>query len=65
MVSVVRSLGLTGVAGYEVKVECDLSDGLPTLTWGVGYGGEGGPEPGALGGQKIYYTFPWPASPST
>lgn len=29
MVSVVRSLGLTGVAGYEVKVECDLSDGLP------------------------------------
>ena len=31
MVSVVRSLGLTGVAGYEVKVECDLSDGLPTF----------------------------------
>lgn len=54
MVSVVRSLGLTGVAGYEVKVECDLSDGLPIfdVVGAAGHGGEGGPEPGALGGQK-------------
>lgn len=31
MVSVVRSLGLSGIAGYEVKVECDVSDGLPAF----------------------------------
>jgi len=32
MVYNVRSLGLHGVAGYEVSVECDLSGGLPAFT---------------------------------
>ena len=27
----VRSLGLQGVAGYEVRAECDLSNGLPSF----------------------------------
>ena len=27
----VRSLGLSGIAGYEVKAECDLSAGLPAF----------------------------------
>ena len=27
----VRSLGLSGVAGYEVSAECDLSNGLPAF----------------------------------
>lgn len=31
MVSSVRSLGLYGVSGYEVKVECDISSGLPAF----------------------------------
>ncbi len=31
MVSSVRSLGLYGVSGYEVKVECDISNGLPAF----------------------------------
>ncbi len=31
MVSRVRSLGLTGIDGYEVTVECDLSGGLPAF----------------------------------
>ena len=31
MVSSVRSLGLHGVSGYEVRVECDLSNGLPAF----------------------------------
>ena len=31
MVSSVRSLGLYGVSGYEVKVECDISGGLPAF----------------------------------
>lgn len=31
MVSSVRSLGLYGVSGYEVNVECDISNGLPTF----------------------------------
>ena len=25
----VRSLGLNGITGYEVQVECDISNGLP------------------------------------
>ena len=29
MVSKVRSLGLQGIGGYEVGVECFLSNGLP------------------------------------
>lgn len=29
MFTAVRSLGLTGVSGYEVRVECDISTGLP------------------------------------
>ena len=32
MVYPVRSLGLQGVAGYEVMAECDLSGGLPGFT---------------------------------
>ena len=32
MVCNVRSLGLTGISGYEVAVECDLSGGLPAFT---------------------------------
>ena len=32
MVSLVRSLGLHGVTGYEVTAECDLSGGLPAFT---------------------------------
>ena len=32
MVFPVRSLGLHGVSGYEVMVECDLSGGLPNFT---------------------------------
>ena len=31
MLCAVRSLGLTGVAGYEVRAECDLSGGLPAF----------------------------------
>ncbi len=31
MVTTVRSLGLTGVSGYEVTVECMLSGGLPAF----------------------------------
>lgn len=31
MVSSVRSLGLHGVSGYEVNVECDISSGLPAF----------------------------------
>ena len=31
MVSLVRSLGLHGVTGYEVTAECDLSGGLPNF----------------------------------
>ena len=27
----VRSLGLSGVSGYEVTAECDLSGGLPAF----------------------------------
>lgn len=29
MYTTIRSLGLTGIQGYEVLVECDLSNGLP------------------------------------
>ncbi|MCR4935483.1 MAG: ATP-binding protein, partial [Oscillospiraceae bacterium] len=29
MVTTVRSLGLQGIGGYEVRVECSLSNGLP------------------------------------
>ena len=32
MVYNVRSLGLHGIAGYSVSVECDLSSGLPAFT---------------------------------
>lgn len=32
MVYKIRSLGLHGVTGYEVGVECDLSSGLPAFT---------------------------------
>ena len=32
MVGKVRSLGLRGVTGYEVGVECDLASGLPAFT---------------------------------
>ena len=32
MVYKIRSLGLYGVTGYEVGVECDLSSGLPAFT---------------------------------
>ena len=31
MVTTVRSLGLTGISGYEVTVECMLSGGLPAF----------------------------------
>ena len=31
MLCEVRSLGLSGIAGYEVKAECDLSAGLPAF----------------------------------
>ena len=31
MVVSIRSLGLTGIAGYEVGVECFLSGGLPAF----------------------------------
>ena len=31
MVVTVRSLGLTGIRGYEVTVECFLSGGLPAF----------------------------------
>ena len=31
MLCVVRSLGLSGVNGYEVRAECDLSNGLPAF----------------------------------
>ena len=31
VVSTVRSLGLHGISGYEVKVECDISSGLPAF----------------------------------
>lgn len=32
MVCSIRSLGLHGVSGYPVSVECDLSSGLPAFT---------------------------------
>ena len=31
MVVSVRSLGLSGIAGYEVRAECFLSGGLPAF----------------------------------
>ena len=31
MVISIRSLGLTGISGYEVSVECFLSGGLPAF----------------------------------
>ena len=31
MLCEVRSLGLSGVSGYEVRAECDLSGGLPAF----------------------------------
>jgi magnesium chelatase family protein len=31
MVSKIRSLGLGGISGYEVSVECYLSGGLPSF----------------------------------
>ena len=31
MVVTVRSLGLQGIAGYEVEVECAISGGLPAF----------------------------------
>ena len=31
MVSKIRSLGIAGVGGYEVSVECFLSNGLPAF----------------------------------
>ena len=31
MLCVIRSLGLSGVNGYEVRAECDLSNGLPAF----------------------------------
>ena len=31
MVTTVRSLGLNGIAGYEVTAECFLSGGLPAF----------------------------------
>ena len=31
MVTTVRSLGLSGIAGYEVTAECFLSGGLPAF----------------------------------
>ena len=31
MVSKIRSLGLGGISGYEVSVECSLSSGLPSF----------------------------------
>ena len=34
MVVTVRSLGLTGIRGYEVSVECFLSGGLPSRNRG-------------------------------
>ena len=33
MLCEVRSLGLSGIAGYEVKAECDLSATCPPLRW--------------------------------
>lgn len=33
MVVTVRSLGLTGIRGSEVTVECFLSGGSPRLMW--------------------------------
>ena len=32
MVYLVHSLGLHGITGYPVSVECDLSNGLPAFT---------------------------------
>ena len=32
MVYPVHSLGLHGITGYPVSVECDLSSGLPAFT---------------------------------
>ena len=32
MVCNIRSLGLHGITGYEVSVECDLSGGLPAFS---------------------------------
>ena len=31
MLCKVRSLGVQGIAGYEVTAECDLSGGLPNF----------------------------------
>ena len=33
MLCEVRSLGLSGISGYEVRAECDLSAGLPAFEW--------------------------------
>lgn len=36
MVSKIRSLGLGGISGYEVSVECYLAGGLPNFEY-MGY----------------------------
>ena len=47
MVTTVRSLGLNGIAGYEVTAECFLSGGLPAFDI-VGL-----PDAGSGGGEKL------------
>lgn len=55
MVVTVRSLGLGGINGYEVSVECFLSGGLPAfdIVGLPGCGSEGGPGTGPGGGKKL------------
>lgn len=51
MVTTVRSLGLNGIAGYEVTAECFLSGGLPAFDI-VGLPDAAVREPGNGSGQR-------------
>lgn len=54
MVCTVSSLGLQGVQGYGVDVECSLSSGLPdSMWWACRRGGEGGPGAGPRRHQEL------------
>ena len=55
MVTTVRSLGLNGIAGYEVAAECFLSGGLPAfdIVGSAGRRRPGGPGAGPGSGEKL------------
>ena len=57
MVTAVRSLGLQGISGYEVTVECFLSGGLPAFDI-VGLGDTAVKESRERGSEKLRCEVP-------